>query len=494
MAAMSQIEKFRLAFEVSPIPMLLVNGAGEIALANDPLCALFEYESDELIGTRVEALVPETIRAHHPELRSAYGKTPVKRSMGTGRDLYGVTKSGQPIPLELGLEPVMNGEDVWALVVAIDIRQRKRQEERMKKALDASASAMVMINDAGRIVFLNKAALTLFDYSEKDLLGHSLDILIPEEFKRAHNVYLKSYMSDTKTRAMGQGQMLYARRRDGHSIPVEIALTPVEVNDETLVMSTIIDLTERLTAKASLEQKNEELVTLNAELSQFAYSASHDLKAPLLSISGLLDLCIEDIEDGEVEGVLNNLQDAQSISARSAQKVEAVLQIARAGRERLPKEPVHIKPMMETVWLDVSGRSKAAELKLDLQHQDPVMLERATFAVIIENLLSNAYRYRDETKASSYVMVKTEDVGGNLRITISDNGIGIPEKNQPRVFDMFKRLDNRSESGLGLALVKKQVDRLCGTVTLSSAEGEGTDFFLTIPRGENYDEDTGGDR
>lgn len=359
---MSSMEMYRLAFLVSPVPMLLVDETGEIVLANAPLCTLFEYEEEDLIGRSVEELVPQAIRGSHPELRKAYARKPEKRDMGTGRDRHGIT-------------------------------------------------------------------------------------------------------------------------RNGRSIPVEIALTPAETPEKVFVMSTIIDLTERMAAKADIEAKNEELVSLNADLSQFAYSASHDLKAPLLSVSGILQICIEDLENGEMEELLENLKDAEEISQRSARKVEAVLQIARAGLDSVPTEPVHMRQMLEDVWLDVAGRTEHVRLEHDLTHAEPLLLERATFGVIIENLLSNAFRYRDEAKPERVVRVSTEDRGTDLHVKVADNGIGIPVENQPHVFEMFKRLDDRSGNGLGLALVRKQIERLGGTVSLSSTEGEGTEFALILPRG-----------
>lgn len=481
---LSLLDKYQLAFEVSPVPMLLVDGDGKIVLANAPLCTLFEYAHDDLIGAGVERLVPKSIRDHHPDLRKAYAKAPVKRDMGTGRDLFGVTKSGALIPLELGLEPVEAGDSVWALVVAIDIRQRKRLEERMQLALDASASAMVMVDESGKIAFVNKSALTLFGYSEDQLLHQAVEMLVPDASARAHPVYLKSFMNDKTARRMGLGRDLFARHQDGRLIPVEITLTPVETDDETFVMSTIVDLTERVAAKRSLERRNEELISLNSEISQFAYSASHDLKAPLVSISGLLQIVIEDLEEGKTDGVLKDLRDANDISTQSAKKVEAVLQLARVGRDRIPAEPVHLRNMLNETWLGVAGHSDSIRLELDLAHTDPIFVERASFGVIVENILSNAYRFRDDAKSECVVTVRAEDEGAGLRLVVSDNGVGIPEESQALVFDTFKRLGAQSGSGLGLALVKKQVDRLGGEISLSSVEGEGTEFSLLIPRGE----------
>ena len=133
----------------------------------------------------------------------------------------------------------------------------------------------------------NKAAAVLLGYQENELVGKPVELLVPEEFQRAHPVYTSSYMSASETRSMGLGRDLYARHQDGSKIPVEITLTPVESSEGKMVMSTIVDLSERVAAALVNQKKSEELESLNIELSHFAYSASHDLKAPLSSIAGL---------------------------------------------------------------------------------------------------------------------------------------------------------------------------------------------------------------
>ncbi|MDF1722094.1 MAG: PAS domain S-box protein [Minwuia sp.] len=117
---MSVVKKYHLAFEISPVPMLLASETGEIVLANTRICDLFEYEDGELLSLNVDMLVPESARGYHPELRNAYARLPMKRTMGAGRDLNGITKFGNTIPLELGLEPVVDGDRVFALVAAIE--------------------------------------------------------------------------------------------------------------------------------------------------------------------------------------------------------------------------------------------------------------------------------------------------------------------------------------------------------------------------------------
>lgn len=482
MVSTALIEKYRLAFDISPVPMLLASDDGKVVLANARFLDLFEYDSETLIGKSVEELVPPDIRAHHPQLRQAYHRTPVKREMGATRDLNGVTQSGRIIPLELGLEPVSEGEETFALVVAIDIRQRRSHEKRMHLAMDAAASAMVMVDENGVIVFVNRAASRLFGYDESDLLGQRVEMLVPEEFRIAHPVYTNGFMSDSKARSMALGRDLFARRRDGGRFPVEIALTPVDGPTGKLVMSTIVDLSERVAAAEKAERQNKELEALNEELSHFAYSASHDLKAPLSTITGLLNMCIEDLQEGALDEVQANLNRALRVSGRSADKIERILEIARAGRSSVESELIPLEQLIMDIWLDLTGGNSAARLVLDLDAAPSIFAEAATLNVIAENLLSNALRYADAEKPEHVIRVSSRVAADEALISVADNGVGIPPEFQAKVFMMFERLDSLSGDGLGLALVKKQIDRLGGKITLESTVGEGSTFSVSLPQ------------
>lgn len=479
---MPSLDRYRLAFEISPVPMLLISSHGEILLTNALLDKLFEYEPKQLLGQNVEILVPESIKKHHPELRDAYFRLPIKRQMGQGRDLTGITQVGHVIPLELGLDSVTIDNEVCALLVAIDIRQRKLHEGRVNVAMNAAATAMLMVDEQGMVTFVNNAAVALFGYEESELLNHPVERLVPKEIQRVHPVYRSSFNNASRARLMAEEQELFALHREGHLIPVEIALTPVETPSGKVVMSTIIDLTERVAAAQESAKKSEELALVNSELTQFAYSASHDLKAPLTSIVGLLRLCIEDLDDGNVAEVRENLEKCLQVSDRSAKKIEGVLKIARVGSGAVVRESVDLAQIIRETWLDLTGANKSGiELSLGLKHRDPVFIEPETFKVILENLLSNAIRYGDEKKSKHCIDVKTHGHKSGIRLVVSDNGIGIPQAKQPAVFDMFKRLDDRSGDGLGMTLVKKQVDRLGGDITFTSTEGEGTVFSVSLP-------------
>ena len=485
---MSQFQKYELAFAISPVPLLLVAADGSIVMTNAGLDSLFEYDTGALLGQSIDMLVPPNNRSHHPRLRDAYFRVPSKRNMGAGRELCGITRTGTIIPLELGLQPMQDGEDQFALVAVIDIRQRKNQEERMQMAMDAAASAMVMVQEGGTIVFANRAASTLFGYAEDEMLGQPITLLVPNEVRKAHPVYVSSFFSIGQSRQMGKSSDLFARHKDGHTIPVQIALTTVASSQGSLVMSTIIDLTERVAAAEALARKNEELAELNVELSHFANSASHDLKAPLSSITGLLGICLDDLDENNLDEVRANLKKVRRISERSARKVEGILAVARAGRESLPVEAIAIEPLVDEIWLDLTGQERASSLTKAIPARATITSELPTLRVILENLLSNAIRYSDPAKPKHIVAIRIALNSGKVHITVEDNGVGIPKSNQDKVFHLFKRLDDRSGDGLGLALTQKQVERLGGTISFSSCEGNGATFEVILPQEGPHDD------
>lgn len=478
----SELEKFKLAFTISLVPALLVSKEGDIILSTAMADELFGYDEGGLVGVKIEKLVPDKVRPHHPELVNAYFRYPSKRKLGNDRELAAVTQFGEVIPVEVSLDTVTIDGKICALAAIFDIRYRKQYEDRVNMAMDAAASAMIMVDEQGNIVFTNRAAVSLFGYEEAELLHMPIEQLVPREIKHAHTVYRRSFMEAQTARSMGKDTELFALHRDGFSIPVEIALTPVQTPNGRMVMSTIIDRTEHVAAERVLAEKSRLIQQTNDELTQFAYSASHDLKAPLVSITGLIDICLEDLEEGELDEVKENLLRCQQISQRSATKIEGIMAIARVGQDRVEPEAANLKTIVEEIWLDMTGANKAnVKLKLELEHEDPIVVEIFAVKVILENLLSNALHYRDLKKAEHFITVKTELNGNNILIHVIDNGVGISEENQQVVFDLFKRLDDRSGDGLGLALVKKQVERLGGVLTLDSTLGEGTTFSVAFP-------------
>lgn len=181
------------------------------------------------------------------------------------------------------------------------------------------------------------------------------------------------------------------------------------------------EISERREVEAGLEAANTDLL-------QFSYSASHDLKAPLSTISGLVDFCLEDLEDGEYGELEKHLKMALAVSNRSAKKVESLLRIARIGEDEITESQFDLRSLLDNIWQDLTAdMGERCQLKLDLAHQDPIVAPVAILHAIIENLISNAIKYADPEKDQTLVHISSDVDGDRFVIKVSDNGVGIAQ-------------------------------------------------------------------
>jgi PAS domain S-box-containing protein len=247
-------ERFRLVVEAAPSAMIMVDDQGLITLVNTQTERLFGYARTELLGNRLDILVPERYRASHPDLRASFFAQPSTRAMGAGRDLYGLRKDGVEVPIEIGLNPVNSDEGAFVLASIIDISERKRSEERFRLVVEASPSAMIMVNQTGSITLVNKRTEELFGYRREQLLGEPIEMLVPERFRMAHPDHRTGFFASPSARAMGAGRDLYGRRNDGSEMPIEIGLNPIHTDEGAFVLASIIDITERKRAEERFGQ------------------------------------------------------------------------------------------------------------------------------------------------------------------------------------------------------------------------------------------------
>ena len=246
--------RFRLVVEAAPNAMVMVNRAGAIVMVNAQAERVFGYPRAELLGQPVEMLVPEQFRGHHPELREAFFIEPLARPMGAGRDLFGLKKDGSEFPVEIGLNPIETDGETMVLPAIVDITERKRLEERLRLVVEAAPNAMVMVNRAGEIVMVNaQTERVLWLLPDRALLGQRVEMLAPPRFGDHHSGLREMFSVDPQTRPMGAGRDLYGLKKDGSEFPVEIGLNPIETDEGTMVLSAIVDITERKAAEAALK-------------------------------------------------------------------------------------------------------------------------------------------------------------------------------------------------------------------------------------------------
>ena len=240
---------FRALLEAAPDAMVIVGPEGGILLANQQAAVLFGYDSRELIGQKVEILVPAQFRAKHPGHRAAFFSEPRPRGMGVGLNLMGVRKDGSEFPVEISLSPAETPNGVVVISAIRDVTARRAEEDKFRALLESAPDAMVIVDGRGKIVLVNSRTEEMFGYQRQELLGYSVEVLLPERFHGRHIGHRVSYVKDPRQRPMGAGLDLFGLRKDGSEFPVEISLSPIRTSEGLLVSSAIRDLTTRKKAE-----------------------------------------------------------------------------------------------------------------------------------------------------------------------------------------------------------------------------------------------------
>ena len=209
--------------EAVPVGLLLVESGGKILFVNAHVEKLFGYLREELLGHEVELLVPERFRGRHPEYRAGFFAAPQVRSMGAGRDLYGLRKDASEFPIEIGLTPLAIHTGIQVLSTIIDITERKRTEERFRLVIESAPNAIVMVNDQGNITLVNSQTEKFFGYSREELLGQPVEVLVPHRFRRRHPEYRNGFFQAPQVRSMGVGGNCSVCARMAASFPLRLA-------------------------------------------------------------------------------------------------------------------------------------------------------------------------------------------------------------------------------------------------------------------------------
>lgn len=468
-------DRFRSIVEAIPSAIVLVGRDRRIRLVNRKAERLFGYAREELLGAPVELLIPERFRAGHATQVASFFATPETRAMGAGRDLFGRRKNGEEVPVEIGLSPIDTAEGLCTLASIIDITERKRAQERFELVVEASPSAMIMIDASRRIRLANRRAEELFGYAREEFLGQPIETLVPERYRPGHPAHVAHFSSRPEARPMGAGRNLFGLRKDGSEVPVEIGLTPIDAPDGHYVVASIIDITER-------RRSEDELRRSNAELEQFAYVASHDLQEPLRMVANYTELLAQRY-GGQLDERADKYIRYASEGARRMQRLVAdLLAYSRVGSQGKALAPVDAQDVMAAVIHGLQRLLREAGGTVESDPLPRVMADEGQLHQLLQNLVSNAIKFRAE--APPRVRVQARPDGMRWIFSVSDNGIGIDMQYAQRIFQMFQRLHEQGRyegSGIGLAIAKRIVERHGGTIWIDSAPGRGSTVSFSLP-------------
>ncbi len=339
-----------------------------------------------------------------------------------------------------------------------------------------------MVNEQGTMILVNSQVEKLFGYGREELLGHSIEMLVPSSIRPTHPQQRKEFFENPKARAMGAGRDLFGQRKDGTSVPLEIGLNPVITGSERYVVASLVDITERKSTESTLQEKLLELQRSNEDLEQFAYVCSHDLQEPLRVISNYTQLLAkryQDQLDDDADEFVDFIVDA---TKRMQELINDLLLYSRVQTKGQAFRTTNCNETVAVVLANLALAIEESGATVTVEQLPIVQADGSQMLQLFQNLISNAMKFKAQESPQINIWAHREN--NFWVISVRDNGLGIDMKYAERIFIIFQRLHNREAypgSGIGLAICKKIVERHGGKIWVESEPGRGTTFHFTIP-------------
>lgn len=393
-------------------------------------------------------------------------------------------------------------------------------------ALVKHANEGIIISDTnGKIKMANPKAESMFGYETAELIGKNIDLLVPDRFFKHHEKHREGYIKNPHPRGMGMGMDLFAKRKNETEFPVEVSLSTFTTSEGVFIRSFIIDITQRKIHEEQLNKANDEIRKLNSEMekriserteelaktvnelavskketmkalekekdlnilkSRFITTASHEFRTPLAGILSSIALISRYNELGDNVKHQTHVQKVKSAVSNLTGILNDFLSLSKLeeGIIRNNPMPLRLDDFAKEVTEEVKTTIKDNQ-KIIYQHiggQTEVEFDKQLLRNVIINLLSNAIKYSSAGKSIDFT---TEYKNNTVVITVTDSGIGIPEEDQPHLFERFFRAQNATNiegTGLGLNIIKKYIELMDGEIVFKSKLNEGTTFTIMLPQ------------
>lgn len=469
-------EKFSLLFESSPNGILMVDNKGRINLINKQIEDQFGYNKEEIIGRPIELLIPKRMRARHRQYRKEFLIKPENRKMGIGRDLFGLRKSGEEFPVEIGLNTVKFGDSISVLATVVDITERKLAEQAiieneatLEAILDNSTDAILVYDESGDIITFNKEAEKFFPNSNKHSI-YSIWKTIPPEHELNFKNMLKLAGDGERSIDIEMEKVL----DDGTRLPVSVGLVYLE-NAKGIYVETIRDISERVNLRNKILEFEKAQI-----ISKMAEGIAHHMGTPLASMLLRVQMIKEDISNVDnSKKVLEKLDSVENQIFYGQRVMQNLLRFANDPKSE--KELINVYSLIREateITKPIYVKSNVTvESKVDTKLN--IMGNANMLELVFSDMIMNAI---DAMPNGGKIKIKAFLEKANVKIIISDNGVGISKDIIPFIFEPFFTTKPAGKgTGLGLAVAKRIIRDHGGEISIETTEGKGTDIRINIP-------------
>jgi len=493
-------KRFRNLTNLLPQPVFELDKSYSITFINKEFEELFHYSKEEAISNlNLLDIVNEEYKS---KIKNKLDQV-IEEEINI-KDVEGTTTSrdGKIYSTLFYFSPILREyEIVGVRGIIIDISRQKEVENRLKEQkeyfqslFNSSPFAIASIDRSRKVHNINPAFTQLFGYTKNEIVGKNLDsILSPKNYQEeAQNLSKRTFEGENiieETTRM---------KKSGARIDVKLTTSPVIVSGET---KSVIKIYQDLT---KLQELSNKVIQKNKELEKVIYATSHDLRSPLLNIKGFAKEMSEnvneitdilkqtDIEQDKLEDIReiqkNDLEEAENYISSSIQKVESMinglLKISRLGREELNIEKIDMNDLIIKIEKNFVYQIKQVSLNFQKGDLHSCWGDKQKINQVFSNLIGNAIKFHHPDRKPKIEITSEIKNENFITYNVKDNGIGIKEEQQDKIFEMFTQTENSSQEGdgLGLSLVKKIVEKHNGNITVSSTPNQGTTFKVELPR------------
>ena len=486
---MSEAEIREQLLEALPDAVFVVGADGAIVFVNAQAVTLFGYDREDLVGRTIDMLVPDSIRAVHPQHRGRYFGSPQVRPMGAGLELSGRRQDGSEFPAEISLSAIETPDGRLVTAVVRDVTERMKTQTKFQGLMEAAPDAMVGVDAQGVIRLVNSQTERLFGYDRSELLGERIEILVPPRLRKIHPKHRGQYFADPQVRPMGAGSELFGARRDGTEFPAEISLSSIDTEDGILVTAAVRDVSERKAFELMVERARDTAERAARARQDFLANMSHEIRTPMNAVIGITSLLLDTRLD---EQQRDYVETVRSSGDHLLTIISDILDYAKIDSGKIVLEDVEF-PLLDWVedTLDLvaaQASEKGLELVVDVDDTVPAVVrgDPGRLRQVLINVVTNALKFTPAGEVVVRVSALRHDGRScTVQVAVHDTGIGISRERIAVLFDPFTQADTTTTreyggTGLGLAISRRLTELMGGTIDLESAVGAGTTVRFTF--------------